>query len=89
MTPCCNILIKVHPQHIESRRHRKFAENDAHFANLDHVLSRVKRRTLEEVRAENLASEHDSGEAVDDSEAVLTHNSDDTDWDEWMKSGAA
>ena len=49
----------------------------------------MKRRTLEEVRAENLASEHDSGEAVEDPEAVLTHNSDDTDWDEWMKSGAA
>jgi regulatory subunit for Cdc7p protein kinase len=39
-------------QHIYSKRHRKFAEEDANFAKLDIVLSRVRRRTLEEVAAE-------------------------------------
>lgn len=63
-----------------SKKHRKFAEDDANFANLDHVLSRVKRRTLEEVRAENqnfdLASEHETDEdaegELDDEDCTMT-----------------
>ncbi|KAF7793795.1 hypothetical protein EIP86_004916 [Pleurotus ostreatoroseus] len=35
-------------EHVRSRKHRKFAMDDANFANLDTILARVKRRTLEE-----------------------------------------
>lgn len=44
-------------QHIKSRRHRKFAMDDANFVQLDSVLSRVRRRSLAEVEAERRAME--------------------------------
>lgn len=40
-------------QHIAGRKHRKFAEDDANFLQLDCVLARVKRRTLAEVEEEH------------------------------------
>lgn len=39
-------------QHVYSKKHRKFAEDDSNFASLDRALSRVRRRTIEEVHAE-------------------------------------
>jgi regulatory subunit for Cdc7p protein kinase len=42
-------------QHIKSKKHRKFADNDENFAQLDQVLARVRRRTIREVEQENMA----------------------------------
>lgn len=39
-------------QHIAGRKHRKFAVDDANFLQLDYILARVKRRTVEEVKQE-------------------------------------
>ncbi|KAK7035261.1 Cdc7p-Dbf4p kinase complex regulatory subunit [Paramarasmius palmivorus] len=39
-------------EHISSSKHRKFANNDANFSQLDCILDRVKRKTIEEVRRE-------------------------------------
>lgn len=53
-----------------SKKHRKYATDDAHFAALDRVLARVRRRTVEEVEEENaqfiedaLAEEHEHEQA--------------------------
>ncbi|CDO76723.1 hypothetical protein BN946_scf184796.g17 [Trametes cinnabarina] len=50
---CCRVKFEDFKEHIVSRKHRKFATDDAHFAALDRVLSRVRRRTVEEVEEEN------------------------------------
>lgn len=55
---CFNSVIGIdsdlrNMQHIIGRKHRKFAADDANFLQLDFVLARVQRRTLEEVEAEN------------------------------------
>ncbi|KAI0087943.1 Dfp1/Him1, central region-domain-containing protein [Irpex rosettiformis] len=87
----CRVKFEDFHQHIVSKRHKKFAENDANFANLDHVLSRVRRRTLEEVRAERsdcgLSPEDDAeGEDIDeDSTMVPFHVADAISREEWMK----
>lgn len=39
-------------QHIRGRRHRKFATDDSNFLQLDFLLGRVRRRTLQEVEDE-------------------------------------
>lgn len=54
-------------KHIESKKHRKFAVNDANFSQLDCVLARVKRRTLqdiEEERTRRLAQAFQDGELM-------------------------
>ncbi|KIP06599.1 hypothetical protein PHLGIDRAFT_35864 [Phlebiopsis gigantea 11061_1 CR5-6] len=45
---CCRVKFEDFKQ-----KHRKFADDDANFAALDIVLSRVTRRTLEELEAES------------------------------------
>lgn len=82
-------------QHIEGRRHQKFAMDDSNFAQLDEVLSRVRRRTLQEVEAEkrSWASRFDSGyqgeEQFDDEDATMLPMpdptfEDDVRWDDWV-----
>jgi hypothetical protein len=39
------------PQHVESKKHIKFASNPANFEVLDYVLDRLKRQTMVEVEA--------------------------------------
>lgn len=39
-------------QHVQSRKHRKFAQDDSNFLQLDFLLARVRRRTLQEVEDE-------------------------------------
>jgi regulatory subunit for Cdc7p protein kinase len=39
-------------QHIRGRKHRKFAQDDSNFLQLDFLLSRVRRRTFQEVEDE-------------------------------------
>jgi len=36
-------------QHVRGRKHRKFAADDSHYVELDALLDRVRRRTVEEV----------------------------------------
>ncbi|KAF5389410.1 hypothetical protein D9757_004313 [Collybiopsis confluens] len=48
----CRVKFDDFKQHIASNRHRRFATNKAHFAELDAVLSLVKRKTVAEVEAE-------------------------------------
>ncbi|KII92343.1 hypothetical protein PLICRDRAFT_88953 [Plicaturopsis crispa FD-325 SS-3] len=50
----CRVKFDDFKNHVKSRKHRKFAANDAHFSALDEVLSRVQRRTIEEVEAERV-----------------------------------
>ncbi|KAI0342039.1 hypothetical protein BDW22DRAFT_1484911 [Trametopsis cervina] len=88
----CRLKFEDFKEHIYSKKHRKFAQDDANFANLDHVLSRVKRRTQEEVRAERegweLQSEqHSDGEADEDEDLIMDaheDSSDDVKWQEWL-----
>jgi regulatory subunit for Cdc7p protein kinase len=40
------------PQHVEGRKHRKFAADDANFLQLDFLLAQVRRRTIKEVEEE-------------------------------------
>ncbi|KAF8891667.1 Dfp1/Him1, central region-domain-containing protein [Infundibulicybe gibba] len=48
----CRAKFEDFKAHIASRKHRKFAEDDAHFLQLDCVLARVQRRTRQEVEGE-------------------------------------
>lgn len=93
-------VILIVLQHIYSKRHRKFAEDDANFANLDEVLSRVRRRTTEEAQAERSAwddaeddsdldapSEPDDGieDDDDDDDDVSMTGQTDVRWNEWVE----
>ncbi|KAI9067134.1 hypothetical protein FKP32DRAFT_1755413 [Trametes sanguinea] len=67
---CCRMKFDDFKEHIRSKKHRKYATDDAHFAALDRVLARVRRRTVEEVEEENaqfiedaLAQEHEQDQA--------------------------
>ena len=77
-----------------SRRHRKFATDDNNFKALDAILSRVRRRTVEEVAEENerwlgeVMGDMDA-EGDDDDELLLPPkqedaSEDDVRWDEWV-----
>ncbi|KAJ4494090.1 hypothetical protein C8J55DRAFT_602554 [Lentinula edodes] len=48
----CRQKFEDFKQHIRSSRHRKFAKEDAHFAELDIVLSTVKRKTVADIMQE-------------------------------------
>ncbi|KAJ4468205.1 hypothetical protein J3R30DRAFT_1684342 [Lentinula aciculospora] len=48
----CRQKFEDFKQHIRSSRHRRFAKEDAHFAELDIVLATVKRKTVAEIRQE-------------------------------------
>ncbi len=81
-------------QHIISRRHRKFASDDNNFKSLDAILSRVRRRTVEEVAVEEerwlaeARGEVDAHADEDEEELVQPKledaSDDDVHWDEWM-----
>ncbi|KAI0702947.1 Dfp1/Him1, central region-domain-containing protein [Cerioporus squamosus] len=90
---CCRVKFENFKDHIVSRKHRKFAMDDNNFKHLDAVLSRVKRRTVEEVEeanerflAEALAAPPSAG---DEDELMLPQladeeAADDVHWDEWV-----
>ncbi len=75
------------------RKHRKFAMDDNNFKHLDAVLSRVKRRTVEEVEeanerflAEALAAPSSTAD-VDEHMLPQPEDediADDVHWDEWV-----
>ncbi|KAH8083807.1 Dfp1/Him1, central region-domain-containing protein [Cristinia sonorae] len=80
--------------HITGRRHRKFATDDANFVNLDYILSRVRRRTLEEVEADkrrwrsavsgstaDLPKDEPNDVKLEPRDMLIA---DDFSWDEWM-----
>ncbi|KAJ7675064.1 Dfp1/Him1, central region-domain-containing protein [Mycena rosella] len=51
---CCRMKFDDFTKHIAGRKHRKFAIDEGNFLQLDYVLARVKRRTVEEVQNEEL-----------------------------------
>lgn len=65
---CCRVKFEDFKQHIFSKRHRKFADDDSNFASLDVVLQRVRRRTREEAEAEQAAWGHPTIQAEDSDE---------------------
>ena len=50
-------------QHIVSRRHQKFANNDGNFIELDLVLNRVKRQTYDDARVQLTTYRHEEFDA--------------------------
>ena len=50
------MITRLYFQHVDSKKHRKFASNSSNFEALDDVLSRLQRQTLAEVRAEEHGS---------------------------------
>lgn len=83
----CRLKFEDFKGHINGRRHRKFAMDDANFVQLDYVLSRVKRRTLAEVSAERMPGNEDHER--DDDETTKRHEGqvdpgDDVQWDDWV-----
>lgn len=71
-------------QHITGKRHRKFAEDDSNFAQLDFVLSRVRRRTVEEANAERNRS-FSMADPEDDTRQSSDYVADEVQWDEWVE----
>ncbi len=43
MTPCVRSLLTRRVQHVASRKHRKFAEDDENWAKLDVLLETLQR----------------------------------------------
>ncbi|KAL6310492.1 Dfp1/Him1, central region-domain-containing protein [Sparassis latifolia] len=89
----CRVKFTDFIEHINTRRHRKFAVDDSNFVQLDYVLERVKRRTIEEVAEENRlwssrlnSREGDDGD--EDAEMMLPMPDavmgEDVRWDEWV-----
>ncbi|KAJ6475224.1 Dfp1/Him1, central region-domain-containing protein [Mycena vitilis] len=56
---CCRMKFDDFAHHISSRKHRKFAVDANNFMQLDYILGLVKRRTVEEVKQEELEWERD------------------------------
>ncbi|KAI1796461.1 Dfp1/Him1, central region-domain-containing protein [Ganoderma leucocontextum] len=91
---CCRQKFEDFREHIISRRHRKFATDDNNFKALDAILSRVRRRSVEEVADEDerwLAEARGDvdAHADEDDEELLQPKLEDTSdddvrWDEWM-----
>ncbi|KAJ7209526.1 Dfp1/Him1, central region-domain-containing protein [Mycena pura] len=50
----CRTKFEDFNKHITGRKHRKFAVDETNFLQLDYILARVKRRTVEEVEQEEL-----------------------------------
>ena len=68
--------------------------DDSNFKHLDAVLSRVKRRTVDEVREANaqfLAQARASAKSKRDDDESMTQvgdgGADDVHWDEWVDAG--
>lgn len=90
----CELIRHLTSQHIVSRRHRKFAADDNNFKALDAILSRVRRRTIEEVVEEEARwlaearGDVDAHADEDDEDLVQPKledaSDDDVHWDEWV-----
>ncbi|KAJ7592657.1 Dfp1/Him1, central region-domain-containing protein [Mycena floridula] len=61
----CRQKFESFKDHIEGKRHRKFATNDAHFSQLDCLLDSVQRRTLEDVQYEDTRRDFEEDEDMD------------------------
>lgn len=89
---CCRVKFEDFRTHTEGRRHRKFATDDSNFVQLDYLLQRVQRRTVEEVQEEkrkwasrfSLGAEVAYEDVVDDGNAHDPMSEDDVRWTEWV-----
>ncbi|EMD37478.1 hypothetical protein CERSUDRAFT_105452 [Gelatoporia subvermispora B] len=98
----CRVKFEDFTEHIEGKRHRKFATDDRNFEALDRVLARVRRRTKAEVEQQQRARECMYGSPLedapvsDDDEMMMMPTptqdamiGDDVQWDEWVEDGVA
>ncbi|KAJ7647471.1 hypothetical protein FB45DRAFT_893546 [Roridomyces roridus] len=76
---CCRQKFTDFNEHIAGRRHRKFAMDDSNFLQLDYILARVKRRTVQETQEEESEWRH---------KCAQPRSGDDDDDDTLMFSGA-
>ena len=85
-------------QHINGRRHRKFAVDDSNFAALDSILSRVRRHTKDEAEQEkrmwaarSAAEDDEDGDDEDEDASMLpttvVGSDDDVRGGEWVDDG--
>ncbi|KAF7376027.1 DBF4-type domain-containing protein [Mycena sanguinolenta] len=70
---CCRTKFEDFNQHIAGRKHRKFAVDDNNFLQLDLILDRVKRRTIEEVKQEEAEWERKCSELDGSDEEEEAH----------------
>ncbi|CCM00409.1 uncharacterized protein FIBRA_02439 [Fibroporia radiculosa] len=82
----CRVKFEDFSQHINGRRHRKFAIDDSNFVSLDYVLERVRRRTLSEVEEERRLwySKIAQSKGQKNAEDAAFSPHDDVRWDEWV-----
>ncbi|KAL4248458.1 DNA Replication Regulatory Kinase Subunit [Abortiporus biennis] len=78
----CRLKFDDFKAHIAGRRHRKFAAEDANFAQLDFLLDRVRRRTKEEVAAMRIA---ETSAAMKCHEQHVASHGDDVKWEDWVE----
>lgn len=76
----CRVKFEDFKEHVASRKHRKFAADDNNFAQLDSVLNRVRRKTLEEVTSTNRTSRHEVNRTTDEETLFC----EDIQWDDWV-----
>ncbi|KAJ7045376.1 Dfp1/Him1, central region-domain-containing protein [Mycena alexandri] len=83
---CCRMKFDDFTAHIAGRKHRKFALDDGNFLQLDYVLARVERFTVEESNQKQLdwersCAEHHSGDEDEDEPEAQSQDSPQTDYD--------
>ncbi|CAL1707001.1 unnamed protein product [Somion occarium] len=85
----CRVKFEDFKHHIIGRRHRKYATDDANFTQLDLVLSRMRRRTLQDVAAERRGWNHPQQRPTADHHMYHLASEDmageDVQWDDWVE----
>jgi len=82
----CRAKFEDFKSHIRGRKHRKFAQDDSNFLQLDFLLGRIRRKTIQEVEDEKMGWEKrrqrtgsDSGEDDDADDRFLLQSPQDMD----------
>ncbi|KZT63759.1 hypothetical protein DAEQUDRAFT_679798 [Daedalea quercina L-15889] len=93
----CRVKFEDFKQHINGRRHRKYAMDESNFHALDTILSRVRRRTRAEVEEEKrewamrYTTTHSDFDDVDEDATMLptvaASSDDDVRWNDWVDDG--
>jgi regulatory subunit for Cdc7p protein kinase len=76
----CSLVLSNHfLQHVKGTRHRKFAQNDANYVELDILLHRLQRKAKHDVvsQPEELESDHEEPAFRDDASEEGLNLSDD------------
>ncbi|KAH7888787.1 Dfp1/Him1, central region-domain-containing protein [Phlebopus sp. FC_14] len=67
----CRVKFEDFDRHIRDRKHRKFAEDDSNYLQLDFVLNRVKRRTRQQYEKEEQRYSKTGTDQVDSDELEM------------------